>query len=482
MKHIKTILVVAFAITLSTGCKKSFINLQNSSAFTEDNYYRTASDINGALIAAYSSLQPVYDTWYRWGDLLSDDTHGRSDGSGENLLNVFTITSTNTNVYATWQALYKSIALANKVIEAAPPVAMDSTLKVRFIGQAKFIRALCYFNLVRLFGKVPVIKVTIKKPDEALAYLRKTTQEVYTQIIQDLTDAETALPPKYDGSARNEVGRATSVTAKTMLGEVYMTQKNWADAAIQLNDAITLVTANNPNPLIEYNSIFASTNGNNAEIIFAIQYQKGRTPKEGSSWCNYFAPSATLISAGTAYGYNTITKDLFNAYETGDLRKAISVGVLTGSSTLYYTRKYLDPTIVTNADADNDWIVYRYADLLLLHAEALNELKDTTNALVQLNKVRARAGLTAKKDLTQANTRLAIEKERRVELSCEGHRWFDLVRTGRVYDVMVAHFKAFPITGGTAAPDLMKKTNYLLPIPDQERTINPGLSQNKGYD
>jgi starch-binding outer membrane protein, SusD/RagB family len=173
---------------------------------------------------------------------------------------------------------------------------------------------------------------------------------------------------------------------------------------------------------------------------------------------------------------------LYNAYEATDKRLPVAAAVfMSGSNRIYYTRKYIDPDQVASNDAGNDWMLYRYADLLLLYAEALNETNSVTEAQTQLNKVRARAGVAAKTGLTQITARTAIELERRLELSCEGHRWFDLVRTDRVTDVMTAHFTAYPITESTGAVARMQSRKFLYPVPDVERTINPNLTQNEGY-
>lgn len=485
MKKLAIISTMIVLLSVIGGCSKDFIDLTNPSAFTETNYYKTADDLKGALTASYSSLQPVYDLWYRWSEIPSDNTQGRSDGGGENQIDVFTLGATYANIYPIWQSLYKTIATANIVVEKAPAIVMDSALKARYMAEAKAIRALGYYNLVRMFGAVPLITVTLKSPDEAFAYKRESVDKVYAQIKKDLTEAEAALPPKYDGTSNKEVGRVTSIAVKTMLGEVLMVQKSWSEATVKLKEAYDLCVTNGVNLLSNYADIFDPTKGNNQEILWAVQYQRGRTPLEGSGWPNYFAPigsGTSVVKAGAAYGYNQISPSLFNAFESGDKRLPVSVGIYTsGSSKVYYTRKYLDPDQVAASDAGNDWILYRYADLLLLYAEALNENNETASAEFYLNKVRTRAGVVEKTGLTQITARTAIELERRLELSCEGHRWFDLVRTNRVSEVMTAHFAAYPIAESTGAVARMEMRHFLFPIPDVERTINPDLTQNEGY-
>lgn len=483
----KFFIYCSLIVVLATAgsCSKDFIELTNPGAFTENNYYRTADDLKGALTASYSSLQPVYDFWYRWSEIPSDNTQGRNDGGGENQIDVFTLGATYANIYPIWQALYKTVATANIVLEKAPDITMDNDLKARYMAEAKSIRALAYYNLVRLFGGVPLITVTVKSPDEALAFNRESLEKVYEQIKKDLTEAEAVLPPKYDGMLNKEIGRTTSIAVKTMLGEVLMVQKNWVDARNKLKEAYDLCAANGVGLMPNYADIFDPTKGNNMEIIWAVQYQRGRTPTEGSAWSNYFAPigsGTSVVKAGSTFGYNQISPSLFNAFEATDKRLPVSAATFTsGSTKVYYTRKYIDPEQVASNDAGNDWILYRYADLLLLYAETLNETKDTASAQFQLNKVRGRANVGLKSGLTQITARAAIELERRLELSGEGHRWFDLIRTDRVIPVMTAHFAAYPVTESAGAVTRMERRKFLYPIPDVERTIKPDLAQNDGY-
>jgi hypothetical protein len=270
------------------------------------------------------------------------------------------------------------------------------------------------------------------------------------------------------------------------LGKVYLTQRNFAQAAATLKEVIDQAAENKYMLLPNYADVFRVTNENHRESIFDVQFKKGGTG-EGSPFTNQFAPraSGTIVTkVGPGLGYNIPTQDMDDAYEPGDLRKAVSMsaGYMNGSTFVAskYVTKYLDVPFQAN-DADNNWPVLRYADVLLMYAEALNEQGFVADgpAFDYLNQVRARAGLPARTAVNadpalqvadQAAFRLAVEQERRVELAFENHRWFDLVRTGRAIDVMAAH--------GIA----IEPYQLLYPAPQSQIDINPAIiTQNPGY-
>jgi starch-binding outer membrane protein, SusD/RagB family len=485
MKNIFQKILTFFSLCIvSFGCKEDFINLANPSALTEASYYKTAVDLKGGLTAAYSSLQPVYNYMYQFAEIPSDNSLGPIDGQNEHLLDKFEVPTNHTGVSRMWTNLFRSVAKTNLVIARAEPIVMDATQKARYVAEAKFIRALDYFNLVRIFGDVPIVTAPVKNPDDALAFKRDAAALVYAQIIKDLTESEGILLPKYTGT---DVGRATNIAAKILLSEVYMTQKNFPAAVTKLKETIDLADANGLALSPKYDDIFDPTKGNNTEVIFSIQYQKNRIPIEGSLFSTWFIPQETgnlVVKAGRGYGYNLVHPDLDAAFEANDNRKAISVDKYVSANglvTLRYTKKYLDPTLLADQDGDNDWTVYRYADLVLLYAEALNETGSSSDALTQMNRIRKRAGLANKTITDQATLRFAIEQERRIELNMEGHRWFDLLRTGRAIEVMNNHFLTYKTLKSTNVQAQIVPTNLLSPIPETERTVNPNIAQNPGY-
>ena len=332
-----------------------------------------------------------------------------------------------------------------------------------------------YFNLVRFFGDVPLILTEITDPLQGYDYGRTPAADVYAQIIKDLSEAEAILPATYTGA---DVGRATSGASKSLLGSVYLTQKNYASALGKFKE---VVDGGTYSLLPNYADLFKPANKNSKESIFEVQYKKGNIG-EGSSYANSYAPtnSGNAVIAFGGGGNNIPTADLESSYEPGDLRKAVSLATsYTNASGVkvdaYYIKKYADPPVVAN-DSEDDWYVLRYADVLLMYAETLNETGKTADALTYLNQVRKRAGLANKTITTQAEMRLALEQERRVELAFEGHRWFDLVRTDRAIPVLNAKAAAI----GIKTP--LTTNNLLFPIPQSQIDINPGkITQNLGY-
>jgi hypothetical protein len=437
-----------------------------------DGYYNSEASFKSLLTGVYGSLRQRYDSYWIMAELTSDNTLAPgSVQAGQGPIDQFSWTSQDANVLKEWQGDYQTIAYCNNFIEQLTPFSsIDSTRKADWIGEAKFIRALMYFRLVQYFGDVPLVLKKINTQAEAYSFLRDSSEKVYAQIIQDLSDAELVLPVNYTASA--DIGRVTSGAAKALLGKVYLTMHNWDAASDKLAELINL---NTYSLLPNFNDVFSIANENNAEIIFSIQYSRG-TNKEGSNFTQSFLPTRlpALITL-TPKGANQGTKSLFNAFEAGDLRKTTCIQQY-GS---YYTRKYWDDPPLVN-EGECNWIVLRYSDVLLMYAEALME-QGTTQSIAQSiailnNQIRKRAGLVGlNSTLTQANLRLAFEKERRVELCYEGHRWSDLVRTGRMVAVMTAQFAADKLNY-TVIPE-----RALFPIPFREITLNPKLKQNAGY-
>lgn len=487
MKKIKILFAAgALALFTATGCSDDFLDLAPISQENGNNFYKTPEDMKNALTAVYGSLQyggQYYSSMSIIGELRSDNTEitNPAAGADQQAVDDFTnvpVTSISSN---TWNAHYQGIQAANILLDRINGVTMDGNLKARYIGEAKFLRALIYFNLVRIYGDVPLVITVINNPQEGYTYGRETTQKVYEQIISDLTDAESSLPFTYTGA---DLGRATKGAAMALLGKVYLTQKQWGPAAEKLKQ---LIDASGQTKYLlrpTYAGIFGPANENNSELIFEVQY-KGGLNGEGSPYSNQFAPigsGTAVVAVGNPLGQNIPTDEIYKAYEPGDLRRDISMAtsyVLNGKETKHnYIKKYMS-TPASNLDADVNWIVLRYADVLLMYAEALNEQGFVPNgpAFDYLNQIRKRAGLAEVSAVnenpvlqldSQAAFRLAVEKERRMELAFEGHRWFDLVRTGRAIEVMAAKG--------------MQPHQALFPVPQSQIDINPSLmTQNPGY-
>lgn len=478
MKNIKYklgILIVALMLFSILSCKKSFVDIIPQGLVPVSTYYASEIDIKNALTGAYNSLRPVYNNQWAFAELPSDNTQtvGETEAAWGEQDKLSWIASS-TNIQAAWARYYTSIAYCNLVLDHIGPVPMTETNRNSYIGQAKFLRALMYFNLVRMFGGVPLVLNEITSESQAYSYDRAPVAEVYAQIEADLTAAGSVLPSSYTGV---NVGRATSIAAKALLGKVYLFENKFPEAESKLAEIIPSA----PSPLISYDQVFGLGRDNNAEIIFSIQYLTGGF-SEGNTFASGFVPqlSGTTIIGVTATSLNLGSKDLYNSFEPGDLRFNVSIGAFSSGSTVYYyAKKLIYSTVPSGSEGDNDWPVLRWGDVILMYAEALNENNRTPEALIQLNKVRTRAGLTPKLNLTKVDARIAIQKDRRIELCFEGERWFDLIRWNIFIPVMEAFKTNYPPTSGAFAnivPELS-----LFPIPTRERSLNPNLSQNPGY-
>lgn len=472
-------LIFGSLCVLASGCS-GFLDLAPIDATNVSNFYKNASDMQAAVTAAYGMLANAGEygyAYYNVAEVRSDNTMNWEGGGNlpDAELDQFKMASTNEIIRVMWVDTYRGILAANTVLDHIGGAQMEDALRQRFTGEARFLRALQYFNLVRTFGDVPLVLSETKSVDEGYSQPRVPKAEVYAQIIADLTEAEQKLPASYSG---NDIGRATSGAAKALLGKVYLTTGDYAKAKDKLKQVIDAGTYK---LLDDYAALWPAANANNAESLFEVQFKKGGTGT-GSSFYNNFAPrnsGSSVIKVGFASGRNLPTADLIAAYEPGDYRKNVSLSLgytdnLTGKYVADpYTLKFQD-TPFTDGDADNNWPVLRYADVLLMYAEAVNATDGPGAAAYDaVNAVRKRAKLTAlPAGLSKAAFALAIEHERQVELAFEGHRWFDLVRTGRAVVVMNGHFKA----------PVVQDFNAVFPIPQTQIDINPaGIKQNPGY-
>ncbi|MFC4141312.1 RagB/SusD family nutrient uptake outer membrane protein [Pedobacter mendelii] len=466
-----SMLMLSLAIT---SCKKSFVEITPKGIIPVNTFYNTEIDIKSALTGAYSSLRPIYNEQYGFGELPSDNaqTYGESEvlyGEQDKL----TWTAVSTNLQNAWARFYATIAYSNIVLDHVNTPVMTAANRNGYIGQAKFIRALMYFNLVRMYGGVPLVLNEITSETQAYTYNRTSDQEVYAQIEKDLTEAAAVLPASYSGA---DIGRATSIAANALLGKVLMFQKKFTQAEPVLAGVAATVGT-----LLPYDQVFGFGKDNNKDIIFAVQYLGGGFG-EGNTFARSFVPqpSGTTITAVTGNSNNSGTKDLYDTFEPGDNRLNTAIGVYSaGTLVYYYAKKFVYQSVGANSEGDNDWPILRYADVVLLYAEALNENGKTPEALTQLNLVRTRSNLAPKLGLSQTDTRTTIYHERRVELCFEGERWFDLNRWGIMVTTMQAHKTNYPSVNGQIGN--IVSTLALYPIPNRERQLNPKLTQNPGY-
>lgn len=427
----------------------------------------------------------IYGNWYVFGEIPSDNTRNQLSGSvtTQNEFDQFYIDTQNSMIANFWKAAYKVINRTNTVLGRIDGIEINTELANRYKLECKFIRALMYFNLVRVYGDVPLVLKEISI-SESYDILREPKENVYNQIIADLKEAQD-LPVSYSTA---EDGRATQGAAKALLANVYMTLHKYAEAETILAEIINSgqysLLENTPGSLnIDgYKNVFSPVNHNSKEGIFEIQFLKGGYG-EGSNYANNFAPEnsgTNVVAVGGTGGNNIPEMDIYNAYEEGDLRRdfSMSLGYYDNRKNnewveSRYVCKFMDVPYQNN-DASNNYPVIRYADVILMYAEALNQNGKTAEACKYLNMTRRRGfgyqtTETSPVDLQttdKAQFALMVEQERRVELAFENHRWFDLIRTGRAVEVMRS--KGFSLN----------ETNLICPIPQKQIDVNPKLTQN----
>lgn len=519
MKKIYLLLATLF---LCISCSDDFITKNPPSDLNSDGFYKTESDMNQAVLSAYGNLRSLYNqTYVRLGEIRSDNTtYSWLSGNPANEKGIDEFASPllpeNNFLASCWDDSYKTILRCNIVIGRIDNIEFkDEKLKAQYTAEARFLRGLIYFYLNRVFGGyglngelLGAIKVD-REITQAEAYElgRVPLQEMYDFIVEDLKYASMNLPGSYSSTDR---GRVTKGGAIGLLGKVYMTMAgyplNKGDEYYKLaiEQFKTIINDSHYSLVPTYKDLFEVSNKNTSESLFEVQYKKGtQGGATGSPWNNNFAPRFSdkeVVLVGDKGGENSPTQDMSNAYEPGDPRKYVSmrdgwVNSKTGSwENEKYVCKYYD-VASSGSDNDNNWIELRLADVYLLYAEALVRTNgDKQTAINYLNKIRERArntpgdpDIVPATDLLRDYTMsdfptsnellLAIEKERRVELAFENHRWFDLVRTQRAKDVMTAEQKLDGYPDFTWSDDALA-----YPIPMTVMQSNPGkIIQNKGY-
>ena len=481
----------AGALLVAAGCKKSFLDVPPQGQQPAEQFWTSEEDATKAVNSIYANLRGWTEVAFApiaIESLGSDDTETGSDPSDGsvpfmNTYNNFTVTSTQGQLSDFWNGRYQTINLCNQVIDNIPAITMDATLKARYIAEAKFIRAYEYFRLVRAFGDVP-LRLHVPKDPTEYNLPRTPKAEVWAAIEQDLTDAAGALPVSYTGA---DVGRATKGAALALHAKVAMYQNKWADVKTYTDQVIGLgIYSLFPN----YEQLFRIPNEFSSESVFEInaKHVPGNCDASNSQ---YSQVQGVRGVARGGWGFNVPTTDLANAYEPGDPRKDATIifrGETTpegdaipasGANPMFNQKSYVPFTDPNNQDcnegADQNIRVIRYAEVLLMNAEANNELGNTGPALDALEQVRARARagnnlILPKVTTTDKNAlREAIWHERRVELAMEFDRYFDVIRQGRAAAV-------FGPLGWKP------NKNEVWPIPQSEIDLSAGiLTQNPGY-
>ncbi|WP_234572587.1 RagB/SusD family nutrient uptake outer membrane protein [Rhodohalobacter sp. 614A] len=495
---------IVLVIFLLSGCE-DFLSVSPETSVTPGNFFETQSDFEQAVIGTYAPLQTIYDTRavfgagsdWAMGEMRSDNTHFNYNSAQRGAITLenvatFLIESMNGTVANKYNNNFLIIARANDVISRIDDVEFDQSAKDNLKGQALFLRAFAYFDLVTNYGGVP-LHLEPSSSLEETSLPRSSESEVYNQIISDATAAAGLLP-----STGSAPGRATSGAAYTLLADVNMRLEQWAAAEAALRNVT------NYSLLPNYADIFNPGNEGNSEMIFQVEYAAGTSADVHSLFPYHFLPrldDPSVITGVTPAqmndgGWNTPTPDLLAAYEEGDERHDASVGYFSGVNqalvydNIPYIKKY-QHSHATFGQTNQNWPVYRYAEVLLMLAESINEQGgDIAEAQGYLNQVRRRAGLEDYVASGQADLREAIMNERRIELAFENKRWDDLVRSGSAVEVMNAFGNrvkenpdAYYYFGNspTGASFNVTQDKLLYPIPFREINLNPELTQNPGY-
>ena len=490
------LLLPAVLVLLSTNaCQKDFLERKPLGDATYDTFFENAEQATYAVNAVYQQFRQwdcISLPWIAVTDIISDDADkGSTPTDALYLLEIdnFSFDATNSSFSGVWRGYYNAIARANLAILRIPDVDMDETLKKRLIGESKFLRAYSYLLLVQWFGDVPIITAPLGG-DAYYNQERKPVQEVYAQIERDLLDAIDALPEKSKYAAA-DLGRATKGAAKGILAKLYMVKKDFVNAE---KYCLEIINSKEYTLLNRYGDNFLPVGENSMESVFEIN-AAALPPIDGVT-----GPGATPFNMiqgvrgipNLGWGFNRPSDNLVSSYENGDPRREATVIYVNEVLPDGTTQVQDNPEIVNERYNQKAWVpahtglqdngpgnirILRYADILLLAAEALNENGKSADALIYLNQVRKRARGTNNfilPDVTvtdQSQLRDRIYKERRVELAMEQQRWFDLLRWGRAEQVMQAVGKNF-VAG----------KHDLLPIPQTEIDLTGGLiRQNQGY-
>jgi hypothetical protein len=484
MKKIYISMFVLSAYFVS-GCSNDYLDVdQTESISTKDialfNNDEGAATFVTAIYSHFLDWNMTSFSWIGLSSIASDDADKGSSpgdtGSDKDVMDALTYNPSSPSTSEVFAGNYEGINRCNQALNIIPQLDQaDPALRTRLLGEAKFLRAFMYFTLVKTYGGVPIVDHLpnpSSEEDRVMQLTRKSAAEVYAFIEADLNDAIAALPSKATYAA-SEKGRASKGAAYALLAKVNLYQEKWQ----KVIDNCNLVSGYSI--VSDYASMFKLEGENDAESIFEIQ-GTGSTPAKGIS--GYSATQGARGAGGWGWGFNTPSQSLVNAYESGDVRK--NATIIFAGTTLYdgrvvpltvenprYNYKAYSSAYTDAWETDVNIKYLRYAEVLLMKAEALNELGQTSDAIPLLNQIRTRAGLANTTAASQADVRTAIWKERRVEMAMEHDRFFDLVRTGQAEAAFAIDGKTF-VTG----------KHELFPLPQAFITQSKGLSaQNPGY-
>ncbi len=487
----KNIFIALTCFTVIFSSCEDFVDIDPISEETSANAYQTANQIEAALVGAYESFQS--SEYYVWDfvvfqDIRSDNCYAGGDNPEIFQVDFLEIEPTHSRIFTHWSNIFNAISKANLVIERVEFIddpALTEERRAQIKGEALFLRAYHYFTLVKLFGGVPLLTEPVSSAEpENVNIPRSSVQEVYDQILLDLDEASSLLPDVFGNDASINKGRATTGAVHALAAKVNA-QKPSPDYTAVLNHIEALEESEANYQLVDYAQLFNGNSYNNAESILEVQYL-------GSNEGNY-GPQLLLppsITGDAWRKFATPSVDVVNAFdeENDEIRKNASIVFESAQwvdeywgnspgSIIPFSYKWKNANGF--ASADNTYLL-RYGDLVLLKAEAFNELGQLNEAINEVNRIRARVQLpelTSEQSNSQATLRNSILKERRLELFLEGHRWDDLVRYDRVVQRM-NNLQEIDLRDGSTVNYNMTPEKIVLPIPQQELDRNPTLTQN----
>lgn len=486
-KYSIKLVALLVSIFILTGCAKEFLDVKPEGQITPEGYYSTPERAKELVNSIYNNMLQWDEHTFSWigiSSISSDDADKGSSagdtGADKDKLDNFTEGASDISVEEIWVANYRGITRANLALSVLPRIAIEQSLKNRLMGEAKFLRAYYYWNLVRTYGGVPLINSVIDPTNDAevnQAMIRASVDQIYNQIISDLQYASDSLWTKTEYQS-TEVGRATSGAAKGLLSKVYLYQKNWQACFDMAQDVIN----SGEYALVDdYSTIWREVGENSSESLFEVQAVGGPISLGVQQYS-----LVQGVRGQFGWGFNTPSESLNNAYETADTIRRNATMIYPGETLWdgtviidntpnprYNQKAYISKTEETfngNDEQTNKNIrVLRYAEVLLIHAEAANELGNSSFALSSLNEVRQRVNLSDTTVTDQAQLRQIIWHERRVELGMEHDRFFDVIRQGRGAEL-------FGPLGFVAGK------NEVFPVPQSQIDISNGLlTQNPGY-
>jgi len=497
MKRIRQYLMYMMCIALCASCKK-FLEVTPESSATTGNAYKTSKDMEAALTGVYNTLYQEYFIWDRvlLGDARSDNAYSGGDDQEVNQYDALKISSSNSRATFDYRQLFNGVARANLVIDKIRGVndpQLTAARKAQITGEAKFLRAYYYFELLKLYGNIPLVTDFGSVDASKVNVPAATADKVYKQIIADLNDA-LVLPDDYGQGISVNKSRATKGAVNSLLAQVYaqMPNPDYNEVVTYCNAVINSPAGYDLHPI--YNQLFDGSHYINSEAILEVQFiantaQANWGPQlflppslTGDDWRKYCTPSVDLVKAYDNEG-DTERKNtnilMANAEWADEYWKPCA-----SSGQIPFVFKWEH----ANAYASGDYTyLIRLADIILLKAEAQNELGNisgTDGAIALLNKIRGRAHLTGKAISDKETVKTYILNERRLELAFEGTRFNDLVRAGKFTTTMNA-LKEYKLNCGNANRE---PVNYaanndkkLLPIPASELNRNNQLKQNPGY-